>query len=288
MNTNRIITLISVLLLLAGFSSCRKRTVIPDRELADIFHDIFLANAYTASDINRFRLDSLNIYEPILKDHGYSIEDVQYTIGNFSKRKSARIGDVVEVAIARLEQESEFYKREVSILDTINNVAQRTFSHTIFADTLIRVGRLKDTARLKMDFDLMPGEYTLSLDYEIDSLDQNEKQGLRANVWVERHNKQRAFVYNISLMRGDREHFRRRFTADTTHKTLHFDFLHFSGKPKRPSVTIRNMKLEFKPPVEPAVDSLFEKQLNFRIFTDEFFAPFRPKTDSLPSRVDGE
>lgn len=80
------------LLVLAG--ACARHKIIPDRKLAQIFHDAFLANAYIGSE--QVDIDSLNIYEPIFAGYGYTTEDVYYTIGNFSKRKSARLGDVVE------------------------------------------------------------------------------------------------------------------------------------------------------------------------------------------------
>ena len=76
-------------------AACARHTIIPDDELAQIFHDAFLTNAYIGSQ--NVRIDSLNIYEPIFARYGYTTEDVQYTIGNFSKRKSARLGDVVEL-----------------------------------------------------------------------------------------------------------------------------------------------------------------------------------------------
>ena len=85
------ISLCMFLLVLAG--ACARHKIIPDRKLAQIFHDAFLANAYIGSE--QVDIDSLNIYEPIFAGYGYTTEDVYYTIGNFSKRKSARLGDVV-------------------------------------------------------------------------------------------------------------------------------------------------------------------------------------------------
>ena len=162
------------LLVLAG--ACARHKIIPDRKLAQIFHDAFLANAYIGSE--QVDIDSLNIYEPIFAGYGYTTEDVYYTIGNFSKRKSARLGDVVERAIEMLEREGKIYNQEVAVLDTIDNVARRTFTRTVLADSLIRVGSLRDTARLSFTLDVEPGEYSLSLKYLVDSLDRNEK-GLR-------------------------------------------------------------------------------------------------------------
>ena len=168
-------------LLLAG-AACTRHKIIPDEKLAQIFHDAFLTNAYIG-DV-RVNIDSLNIYEPIFARYGYTTRDVYYTIGNFSKRKSARLGDVVEMAIDKLEAEGKFYDREVAVLDTIDNVARRTFTRTVYADSLIRVGSLRDTARLRIAVDVQPGEYELRLKYLVDSLDRNEK-GLRGVVWLE-------------------------------------------------------------------------------------------------------
>ena len=149
-------------LLLAG-AACTRHKIIPDEKLAQIFHDAFLTNAYIG-DV-RVNIDSLNIYEPIFARYGYTTRDVYYTIGNFSKRKSARLGDVVEMAIDKLEAEGKFYDREVAVLDTIDNVARRTFTRTVYADSLIRVGSLRDTARLRIAVDVQPGAFAIG-DFE--------------------------------------------------------------------------------------------------------------------------
>ena len=66
--------------------ACSGYKIIPDEQLALIFHDAFLSNAYMQH--RGMRPDSLNLYEPIFAKYGYTTADVQYTIGNFSKRKS--------------------------------------------------------------------------------------------------------------------------------------------------------------------------------------------------------
>ena len=86
-------------------SACARHKIIPDDTLAQIFHDAFLTNAYIGSE--GVKTDSLRIYEPIFARYGYTTDDVHYTIGNFSKRKSARLGDVVERAIEMLEREGK-------------------------------------------------------------------------------------------------------------------------------------------------------------------------------------
>lgn len=262
-------------LLLGG---CSRHTIIPDDELALIIHDAFLTNAYLNEE--NIRTDSLRLYEPIFAHYGYTTDDVHYTIGNFSKRKSARLGDVVERAIDLLEAEGKYYDREVAILDTIDNVARRTFTETLRSDTLIRVSSLRDTSLLSLVVDVAPGEYDLSLRYEIDSLDRNPR-GLRAQMWLERWDSTRANPYSITLRRNRMERFSRNFKTDTTHRRLHIHFLTFGEKPQRPSITVRDLKLTHTPQTRPAVERLYEEQLNIRIFADEFFRRALPPQDSL-------
>lgn len=269
------ITLLALCALLAG--ACSRHKIIPDEELALIFHDAFLANAYTGS--RNMKLDSLNLYEPIFADYGYTTADVQYTIGNFSKRKSARLGDVVERAIVLLEDEGKFFNREVAALDTIDNVARRTFTRRIFEDTLVQVRKLRDTARLRIALDVEPGEYNLRLKYLVDSLDRNER-GLKGSVWLETHDSVRVNHYSTTLRRNREEGFSRRLVADSTHRRLRIDLLVFGDKPRQPSVTVRDFTVDHTPPTRVAVDSLFARQLNLRIFADEFFRPALEK-DSL-------
>ena len=59
---------------------------------------------------------------------------------------------MVEQSIRLLEEESAYYKYEVGVLDTIDNVARRRFTRTVYSDSLIRVTRIKDTARLRVRF----------------------------------------------------------------------------------------------------------------------------------------
>ena len=259
-------------------SACARHKIIPDDTLAQIFHDAFLTNAYIGSE--GVKTDSLRIYEPIFARYGYTTDDVHYTIGNFSKRKSARLGDVVERAIEMLEREGKIYNQEVAVLDTIDNVARRTFTRTVLADSLIRVGSLRDTARLSFTLDVEPGEYSLSLKYLVDSLDRNQR-GLKGSVWLERRDSSRTNVYTTTLRRNREESFSRRFTTDTTHRRLRIDFLTFNARPERPSVTVTDLKVEYIPPTRTAVEKLYEQQLDIRIFADDFLRAAAIPKDSL-------
>lgn len=194
-------------LLLAG-AACTRHKIIPDEKLAQIFHDAFLTNAYIG-DV-RVNIDSLNIYEPIFARYGYTTRDVYYTIGNFSKRKSARLGDVVEMAIDKLEAEGKFYDREVAVLDTIDNVARRTFTRTVYADSLIRVGV---AARYGAPADrrrCAPGEYDCGSNTS-STRSTGTRKGLRGVVWLENRDGGRSSVYSTTLRRNRTENFTRPF-----------------------------------------------------------------------------
>ena len=177
----RLIRLFCLIAAATALGSCARDKVIPDEELARIFRDAYLINAYVSD--RGVKLDSLELYEPVFSRYGYTAEDVRYTIGNFSRRKSAKLSDVVERSIRLLEEESAYYKYEVSVLDTINNVARRRFTRTVYSDSLIRATRIKDTARLRIRIpDIRPGEYRVSFDYLIDSLDENLAPRMR--IWL--------------------------------------------------------------------------------------------------------
>lgn len=268
-------TLLAALFLCAA--ACARHKIIPDKVLAQIFHDAFLSNAYITTE--RVDKDSLNIYEPIFARYGYTTSDVQYTIGNFSKRKSARLGDVVELAIKQLETEGAYYEREVAALDTIDNIARRTFTRRVLSDSLVRVRSLRDTARLRFTLDVQPGEYAVRLNYRIDSLDEN-RAGLRGVVWLETRDSMRSNVHTVSLRRDRTESYSRTLRADSTHRRLHIDFADFRQKPRRPSITLTDLEVDYTLPTPQAVDSLYLRQMDLRIFADEFLRAAAPK-DSL-------
>ena len=98
----RLIRLFCLIAAATALGSCARDKVIPDEELARIFRDAYLINAYVSD--RGVKLDSLELYEPVFSRYGYTAEDVRYTIGNFSRRKSAKLSDVVEQSIRLLEE----------------------------------------------------------------------------------------------------------------------------------------------------------------------------------------
>lgn len=262
-------------LCIAAVAACARHRIIPDRTLALIFHDAFLTNAYL--DNRHLQPDSLDIYTPIFEKYGYEVEDVQYTIGNFSKRKNARLGDVVEEAIKLLEEEGKYYESEATVLDTIDNIARRTLRREVYADSLIRVSRVRDTARLKIVVDdIRRGEYKIEYDYRVDSLDDAIN---RRSVFIFERDDSTSFGRTQqSLYRNNRtEHVSRILTADSSARRLRINLLEFSkprmGKFEHFGITISNLTVVYTPEAEEAIDSLFERQLPIKIFFKEFLQP---------------
>lgn len=259
------------LLAVSAFTACSGYKIIPDDQLAQIFHDAYLTNAYMQEE--GIRLDSMNIYEPIFARYGYTTADVQYTIGNFSKRKSARLSEVVEQAIARLDEESKHYDHEVAILDTIDNIARRSMQRVLLSDSVIRITRLRDTSRLRFEVDsIRPGDYTVTFDYRIDSLDRNTQ--IRTSVWFERSDGRRVNASPSYMAQRRVAQFRREMTADTGIACLKINIYEIRNRePKAPHAMIRNLKVTYMPFAEEAVDSLYRRQLNLKIFADDFCNP---------------
>lgn len=265
-------------LLLVAAAACRRRTVIPDDELACIFRDAFLTNAFLND--RGIESDSLLLYAPIFARYGYTTEDVQYTIGNFSRRKSARLSDVVEAAIAQLESEGLRYNREVAILDTVRQIALRKTVRTLHADSAVRIRSLRDTARLSFAFDVEEGDYTVSYTYRIDSIDPPVR--VQSRFWFELGNGRTSVPQQQLLQRGGEapKQVLRILKADTAARRLRLQLLALPEAPRRIALTIRDLRITRTLPEEEALRTLYEQQLDQRIFADEFLHAALPK-DSL-------
>jgi hypothetical protein len=246
----KIIVAVAVLLL----AGCGGPKIIPDRELAQIFHDIYLVNGYVGQ--SGVITDSLNIYEPILASYGYTSEDVQYTIGSFAKRKSARLStDVVEVAIRMLRDEASRYRRRIELRDTIELVARLKYADTVYYEPRITVRRTADTSRLRVVVDdVRPGSYYVSWNYTVDSLDRN--LSLRSEVWL---TDTAGRKMNISTQRLERE---RRATGEArlnttdAHRRLSISLAEYPDDMTAPRLTVDSLTVIHYLPDDEAVRRL--------------------------------
>ncbi len=274
--------LVLLLITLLGVVGCRKNRVIPDDTLADIFYEAFVVNAYIVEE--RIDTDSLQIYEPIFEKYGYTTKDVVYTVGNFSRRKSARLGTVVEQAISRLEKESKRYAKDVVVLDTISRVAVRTFSREVYADTLIRARKRADSTALHIEISpIYKGEYTITYNYKSD--DNMELYPRTAEFYFEDRDGVRSGQTFTSLRSQGRV--KKTLLSRSNSGRLVLELGKYNkpsrkvkGKkfpPAKQSLDITKLEVQYKPHEEDAVDSLFARYVDVKIFADGFLI----KKDSL-------
>ena len=279
----RILILICALMPLLSSVGCQDQRVIPDKDLINIFHDAYLANAYIGEcGINE---DSLYLYEPIFDRYGYTVEDMQYTLKTFSERKSALLSDLMMEVSARLEREAKVEQRKIVVLDTIDNVAKRRYTRTVYEDSLIHVKRLRDTNDLRIKIkDLTTGDYTISFDYFIDTLDENRNS--RVLVYAMKSDTLETMRHSMMLNRYRIASYTRKLSIDSTHTEIFIDmFYHpINEEIKLPNIKIMNFKVVRVLPTEQSVDSLYRKQLGIRLLNYDTMMGFTADTVNVEER----
>ena len=163
-------------------ASCGRPRTIGRDELKQIFKEAFLINAYYDMKSPDLSLDSLDIYGPVLERRGYKVVDLEYTVNNFARKKSAKLSDVIEQAITELDVETVFYDSRVALVDTLDALAARAFRREVFHRDSIIARRVADTAKLRVMIPVDEGSYEVSYSYFIDSLDKN--RNLRATFMI--------------------------------------------------------------------------------------------------------
>jgi hypothetical protein len=282
-----------ILLTLLCVLGCARRKEIDDKTLAQIFRDAYLTNAYLG--INYINIDSIQIYEPILDQYGYTPEDLRYTIGNFSRRKSAQLGRVLKEAEKEIAEYAVDYEKRVVVLDTIKDVAIRSFKRMVYQDSLIEVKKRADTSKLKLTIEpLQPGTYSVRYKYTYNKKEEPKRKKskkrpedeltLRGALYIETFGGSHRNNYSYNLRKE--ESIRRTLIADTSAHKLVLTF----AKPSDARHKIRNIDLKvedieilYTPSEEMAIDSLFMKYVDIKIFDNVFF---NTPTDSLPLPAD--
>lgn len=255
------------LLALTLLCGCRRKEVIPDDTLVDIFHDAFLTNAYISE--KRTETDSLDVYRTIFEKYGYSEQDLKYTIGNFSRRKSAQLGKILERVSTRLKEEADTYRSQVVILDTIKYTALRAARRVIADDSLIVVKSLKDSANVVRTFDIpSKGELNVRYEYTFDEDPINDPR--RLTIYLIDSRGRRRSSYSVRLRREDSVD--RRIEADTSSRRLRIEFEaieDYSRKRVKNTLRIKNLHVTFTPTEEVAVDSLYHALADIFLLADE-------------------
>ena len=283
--TKRIIAyLFAAAMLLMGMG-CQQTREIPDEDLIKIFHDAYLANAYMGE--KGISEDSLFLYEPIFERYGYSVEDMQNTLKTFSKRKSALLSDLMVEVSKQLEQESKIEGRKIVVLDTIDNVAKRRYTRTVYEDTLILAKRLRDTNKLRISIkDLTTGEYAISFNYFIDTLDENRNS--RVEVYALAGDTLETLRHTMMLSRYREGNYSRKLHIDSTHTEIYINMYYHPQNEESmlPDIKITNFKVVRTLPTEVSVDSLYQKQLNLRLFNYNTMMRFPADTVMVEEAVE--
>ncbi len=271
-----------LLALAVAAASCGRRgKIIPDDKLADIFRDVYLTNAYNQQH-RAPNLDSLNIYEPVFAKYGYTTEDVQLTIGNFAKRKSARLSDVVDRAIDMLDIQNRFYQRRIAIHDTIGEVARQRYMTVVYADSLIEVRRIADTSRLRIVIPVeIPGTYEVSYNYIVDSTDHN--LNMRVSQYLLDDRNSQSASNSRRLRSREKESVTASFAAGANHRKLVLDLNGYPPDMTKPHMTVSDLVVKRYLPDRAARDSMARQWFDFRI-GDTLLDPLR---DIPPVSPDG-
>lgn len=250
-----IIVLATAMLALAG---CSRSKVIPDGELRGIFREIFLTNAYMEQHRGRmtsFNLDSLDVYRPILSRYGYTVKDLEYTVNNFSTRKSYRLSDVVNEVITELEKEEDNLRYRIAAKDSIEARSKRLLRREVYHDSLVVASRIADTARLRQYIPIVDsGEYYISFYYTLDSLEENKS--LRNTAFTLGGTGRERNVMSAWMSQGRRQRSSSTFTPEKGDTAIRIQWGNYPAKDmKRPDLKIDSITLYYTPPLRTAMDS---------------------------------
>lgn len=140
---------------------------IPSRDLVSLFKEFLLVNAYATDVLFLTANDSVDIYTPVLDKYGYSIDDFEYTISNLTKRKSAQISDIMEVAIEELRVEAESRRVLWNNWEAMVERGRQMKVDTIFTDTLLNSKTVGEEGMRWNFTDLQPGSYRVEYEYAV-------------------------------------------------------------------------------------------------------------------------
>ena len=99
-------TIYILVLALIAVTSCRPDNIIDRDDLADIFYDFYMVDRYVESTDQHDLGDSVSIYIPILKKHGYTFDQYQATI-DYYLHKPEELTKTFKLAESMLKERKE-------------------------------------------------------------------------------------------------------------------------------------------------------------------------------------
>lgn len=265
-----------------AMASCSRTTIIPDKDLERITREMFLVNAYANSE--KVKTDSLDIYTPILERYGYTQDDFFNTLANFQKRKSARLGDVIEAAIASLERLADGYEQKLRDLKYIDSLAKAQCSEEVFFVDKIVARKFRDTTKLQLTIPIHDsGEYILSYYYYIDSLDKNTR--LQSNLEIYTKEGIRSYLSRPNLTREDTIFYSTTLRPKKGAEELRLTLADYTRREDAPHIRFDSIRVIYLPSSEVALAHM-DSVLSFRpmlLFNDSIRV--RGYFDAKPPRV---
>lgn len=243
-----------------AMASCSRTTIIPDKDLERITREMFLVNAYANSE--KVKTDSLDIYTPILERYGYTQDDFFNTLANFQKRKSARLGDVIEAAIASLERLADGYEQKLRDLKYIDSLAKAQCREEVFFVEKIVARKFRDTTKLQLTIPIHDsGEYILSYYYYIDSLDKNTR--LQSNLEIYTKEGIRTYLSHPNLTREDTMFYSTTLRPKKGAEELRLTLADYTRREDAPHIRFDSIRIVYLPPSEVALAHM-DSVLSFR------------------------
>ncbi len=239
---------------------CSRSTIIPDGDLERIAREMFLVNAYAKS--KHIDTDSLDVYTPILERYGYTQQDFFNTLANFQKRKSARLGDVIESTIASLESLADGYQQRLRDLRYVDSLAKAQCSREVLFVDHIAVRKFKDTTKLQLTLPILDeGEYVVSYNYYVDTLDKN----LRLQSFHEIYSQDsvRTFINRNTLMRADSSFYKTTIHPKKGAVEYRLTLADYAHREDEPHITFDSVRVVYLPPSEVALAKM-DSAMRFR------------------------
>ena len=247
--------------------SCSNPKTIPDSTLSDIFKDMYLANAYVDNYGRDLKIDSINIYEPILNQYGYTTRDFTYTLANFTKRKSAKIAPVITEANNKLDRMLADVEQRIARENTIDSLAREFSREIVYYAESVHVTEKADTGKLRILIPAKEGLYKITHSTLQDSTDTN--QGL-VNRYYIRNSSDRILVsMQNSLTRGViSEDFSIKLDAWPEAARVEILFGDYRKDFSKPNLRIDSLEVVWYPPVGDAREIYVRQWLYEGIATD--------------------
>lgn len=279
---NRVVLIVALVILCLGGAGCSRKTIIPDSDLERITREMFLVNAYANAE--KMNTDSLDIYTPILERYGYTQDDFFNTLANFQKRKSARLGDVVEASIASLESLAEGYEQKLRNLRYVDSLAKAQCAREVLFVEHIAARKLKDTTKLQFTLPIHDsGEYVVSYHYYIDSLDKNQR--LQSNHAIYNKEGIRTYLNRNNLTHEDSLYYTTTLKPKAGAVVYRLTLADYTRREDDPHITFDSVRVVYLPPSEVALAKM-DSTLRFRpmlYFNDSIRV--RGYLDAVPPRL---